>query len=174
MDTSGSGEHNLSLKLCLIAGLVIPDFFQNALLHKLQIDEKMKHHKIKIKLFRILVPILTLLLGSALLNSCYYDNEEYLYPTNSQQVTCDSISVTFSANIAPIFAGNCNGCHSTASHPNTDVITDNYASDTTYISRIWYSINHIGPFPMPKNGGKLSKCDIAKINQWRNLGMPNN
>ncbi|MEI6748813.1 MAG: hypothetical protein WCM93_06600 [Bacteroidota bacterium] len=135
----------------------------------------MKHHTIKRKLFSVLVPILTLLMGSALFSSCYYDNEEYLYPTNSQQVNCDSINVTFNADVAPIFARNCNGdgCHSSASAAGS-IITDNYAADTTNISRIWYSINHIGPFPMPKNGGKLSKCDIAKINQWRNLGMPNN
>jgi len=135
----------------------------------------MKRPALKRKLFHLFVPVFTLLAGSIILSSCYYDNEEYLYPPSGQKVFCDSLSPTYNTNIATIFVDNgCNNynCHSSASHPNTDVITDNYDDLIANIDKVWNSINFIGSHPMPKYGGKLSDCDLAKIRQWRNLGMP--
>ena len=134
----------------------------------------MKQQVFKRTIFHFMIPVLTLLLGSALLNSCYYDNEEYLYPKFGQQSTCDTLSVTYNLNIAPIFASNCNGCHSSAA-PSGNIITDNYKSLSTNIAKVTLSINHLpGAKPMPQNGGQLSTCDLAKVKRWRNLGMPNN
>lgn len=134
----------------------------------------MKGYTLKRKLFQIVIPVFTLLAGSAALSSCYYDNEEYLYPPSGQQTTCDTISPTYNATIAPIFASNCNGCHSSAS-PSGNIATDNFASLSTNISKVSLAINHLsGASAMPPGGIKLSDCDLAKIRQWRNLGMPNN
>lgn len=133
----------------------------------------MKGQSLKSKLFHILLPVLYMLAGSAILSSCYYDNEEYLYPPNGQQVTCDTLSPTYIANIAPIFASYCNGCHSSAS-PSGNIVTDNYASLSANINKVSLAINHLpGVSAMPQ-GGKLSDCDLAKIKRWRNLNMPNN
>lgn len=133
----------------------------------------MKHHSLKRKSFRLLIPLFALLTGSAILSSCYYDNEEYLYPTIGQS-KCDTLSVTYNANIAPILASICNGCHNSLT-PGGNIITDNHPDLVTNINKIWLSINHFpGAEAMPKGGGKLSDCDIAKIKRWRTLGMPNN
>jgi hypothetical protein len=137
----------------------------------------MKRHSLKRNLLHFLVPVFSILLGSIALNSCYYDNEEYLYPPSGIPSTCDTLSPTYAANIAPIFASGingCNGCHGTKSHPGTDVITDNYKDLTANIGRVWNSINHIGGHDMPKGGGKLTDCELAKIRRWRNLGMFDN
>lgn len=121
----------------------------------------------------MLFPVFTLLIGSTILSSCFYDNEEYLYP--GQQSNCDTLSPTYTANIAKIIANNnCNGCHSSASHPNTDVVTDNYGDLKTNIERVWQSINYFSAIHMPKEGPKLSECELATIGQWRNLEMPEN
>jgi mono/diheme cytochrome c family protein len=133
----------------------------------------MKRHVLKRKFFRLLILVFTLLMGSVILNSCYYDNEEYLYPANGQS-TCDTLSVTYNANIAPIFANNCNGCHNSAS-PGGNIITDNHTDLVANINKVWLAINHFpGAEAMPKGGGKLSDCEIAKIKRWKNLNMPNN
>ena len=134
----------------------------------------MKQYLAKKKVFHLFIPALILLLGSAIMSSCYYDNEEYLYPPSGQQFICDTLSPTYTATIAPIFAGNCNGCHSSSS-PSGNVVTDNHTSLSTGINKIWLAINHLpGALAMPPNGGTLSDCDLAKIRQWRALGMPDN
>lgn len=102
---------------------------------------------------------------------CYYDNEEDLYLGSSG---CDTTNITYSASVAPVFAGYCNSCHS-GSSPSGGLVTDNYNSVKANISRIRGAINHQPGFVfMPQNGGKLSACDLSKIDIWIRLGMPNN
>ncbi len=105
------------------------------------------------------------------LNSCYYDNEEDLYLGSN---TCDTTNVTYAAKVAPIFGGYCNSCHS-GSNPGGNIVTDNYASVKANITRISGAINHQSGFlAMPQSGGKLSPCDLTKIDIWIRTGMPNN
>jgi hypothetical protein len=133
----------------------------------------MKSPIFKKRFFSLLISVFALIMGSAFLSSCYYDNEEYLYPPGGQ-VACDTLSPTYALSIAPIFASNCNGCHGSAS-PSGNVITDNYADLNAKYDKIWLSINHLpGASAMPQGGGKLSDCDISKIRQWNNLGRHNN
>ncbi len=113
---------------------------------------------------------LTLLLGFSI-SSCYYDNEEDLYPGSS---SCDTSNVTYSKSVAPVFASNCNSCHSSGS-PSGNIITDNYSSVKANISRIRGAVNHqSGYSQMPQNGSKLPTCELTKIDVWINQGMPNN
>jgi len=115
--------------------------------------------------------VLSVLALSIAINGCYYDNEEDLYLGSS---TCDLTNITYSKSIAPIFAANCNSCHSGKS-PSGAILTDNYTSVKTYITRIKGSINHQSGFiAMPQNGSKLSVCDLAKVDVWITQGMLNN
>jgi len=105
------------------------------------------------------------------LNGCYYDNEEELYPGST---SCDTSNVTYSNSVAPVFAANCNSCHSSGS-PSGNVVTDNYTSVKANISRIRGAINHQSGFSqMPQNGSKLAACELTKIDVWINQGMPDN
>jgi hypothetical protein len=133
-----------------------------------------KSNRNKRKLINVLIVLSTLITGSSILSSCYYDNEEYLYPTSGTPV-CDTLNPTYTANIAPIFADNCNGCHNSAS-ASAGIITENHAGVTANIDMIWIAINRqpSEALFMPQGGYKLSTCDLAKIRQWRNLGMPDN
>jgi len=44
--------------------------------------------------------------------SCYYDNEENLYPELQQD--CDTSNINFAGGIQPMLAANCFSCHSNA------------------------------------------------------------
>jgi mono/diheme cytochrome c family protein len=79
------------------------------------------------------------------------------------------------AEISPIMAQRCNGCHSSA-NPKAGVSTDNYAG----LSRIvapgnsaasnFYKVIS-GPNPrMPKGGGKMTAEEIEKIKNWIDSG----
>ncbi len=116
----------------------------------------------------ILISALALTLA---ISGCYYDNEEDLYLGSS---TCDTSNVTYSATVAPVFAGYCNSCHS-GSSPSGNIKTDSYTSVITNITRIRGSINHQSGFQaMPQSGGSLSTCDLTKIDIWIRQGMLNN
>jgi hypothetical protein len=108
--------------------------------------------------------------------SCYYDNEEYLYPGNGGIIGCDTTNVTYSGTVAPILATNCNNCHNPAS-PSGGVIVNNYSDLLVYVNngRFWGSINHEqGYQPMPRNLPKLSECNLTKIKKWIDDGALDN
>lgn len=116
--------------------------------------------------------IITILI---LCSSCYYDNEEALYPT--YDISCDTILVTFSSDIVSMLASNCLSCHSNAAAAasGNSVRLEVYADVKANAVNIQSAIKHIGPLsPMPKNGGKLSDCLITKFDIWVRNGMPNN
>lgn len=131
----------------------------------------MEHPIIKSK-NRIVLAIFSLFLVFST-SSCYYDNEEELYPN---PVACDTTNVTYSGTVTPILSENCNSCHGSTS-PSAGVITDNYADLQTIVENGKFvgAINHLdGYSPMPKGGNKLSDCNLAKIEKWLDSGAPNN
>jgi hypothetical protein len=107
--------------------------------------------------------------------SCYYDNEEALYP--SYTTTCDTTNVTFSGTIAPVLNSSCLACHSNAaaSSSGNNIRLENYADVVAKIANVVGSIKHTGTFsPMPKNGGMLKPCSITQVDIWVRKGMLNN
>jgi hypothetical protein len=118
------------------------------------------------------VTFVTILIFTA---SCYYDNEEALYPQLSS--SCDTSNVTFSGTIAPILANNCLSCHSNAmaASAGNNIRLENYADVQSSKTAISGSINHTGSYsPMPKNGAKLKACSITQFDIWVKNGALNN
>lgn len=116
----------------------------------------------------LIIPALLLFLAT----SCYYDNEEYLYPANG----CDTTNVTYSGTIGSILETNCNNCHNPGS-PNGGVILNNYDDLKVVVNngRFWGSVNHEqGYQPMPQNLPKLSECNLTKIKKWIDDGALDN
>ncbi len=102
---------------------------------------------------------------------CYYDNEEELYPSN-----CNTDTVSFSADIAPVIGTNCLACHSTAANLG-GVRLEGYDAVKVWINngRLIGAVRRDPGFsPMPQNAPKLSACNISKIEKWIADGAPNN
>ncbi|MBE0678523.1 MAG: hypothetical protein IH592_07135 [Bacteroidales bacterium] len=119
--------------------------------------------------------LLFMITAITLLASCYYDNEEALYPSYS--TLCDTSNVTFSGTVAPILASNCLSCHSNASAAGfgNNIRLEDYPDVLSAATAIAGSIKHTGNYsPMPKNGGKLRDCSIKQFDIWVRKGMPNN
>ena len=107
------------------------------------------------------------------MQSCYYDNVEDLYP---QLLVCDTTNVTYSNNVWPIINANCTSCHGGGA-PAGNIRLENYndISSAANNGSLLGTIRHEnGWSPMPKGGGKLNNCDIAKIETWVNQGTPDN
>jgi len=109
-----------------------------------------------------------------LFSSCYYDNEEDLYPFYENN--CDTTSVSYSLTVKPILERSCVSCHQ-ASNPSGNVLLDTYdgvkaAADN---GSLYGSINHDdGYTAMPLGGGKLSNCSIAQVKSWIDNGSLDN
>jgi uncharacterized membrane protein len=92
------------------------------------------------------------------------------------QNMCDSTSFTYSGAIRAVISNKCQGCHSgTAASGGIDLST--YAGIKAKVTdgRLWGAVNHQAGFSaMPKNGAKLSDCEIAQIRKWIGSGSPNN
>jgi hypothetical protein len=124
---------------------------------------------------RLYIIIVTISIFSVFFVSCYYDNEEALYP--SLNSVCDTTNVTFSGPIVTIFNNSCYSCHSnnTAAAAGNNIRLENYADVKAMAVRVAGSINHTGSFsPMPKNGGMIKTCSIAQFDIWVRNGMLNN
>ncbi len=103
------------------------------------------------------------------LSSCYYDNEESLYPNES---SCYSPDVSFSLDIKPMIDAKCAtaGCH--VSGTGRVVLTSfqsikNIAVDGQLENRVLIQRD------MPPSA-PLSRCDQEKLQAWLDNGATNN
>lgn len=112
----------------------------------------------------------------SIFSSCYYDNRETLYPNE----TCDTTTVSFSADVVPILEANCYVCHSI---DEGETSGDGYILETydeltastdgvTLIDVIEWTPG--GAADMPKSGSQLPNCERAIIHAWINQGMLDN
>ncbi len=124
---------------------------------------------------KILILLLSLFAFS--IQSCYYDNEEELYP----QITdgCDTTNVTYSNNVQKIISSRCLGCHSDASYKDYGggVALEGYnnlkssADNGGLIGTITHNQDYSA---MPKGANKLDDCKIEQIKTWVAQGAKNN
>lgn len=117
--------------------------------------------------------ILLFILTIAALSGCYWQNEEDIFPAD----LCDTVDVSFSADVVPILANHCFSCHSNASAPvfSTGITLEDYEDVAAASDAIVGAINHEDGFPpMPRNADKLDSCLIMTIEAWVNDGTPNN
>jgi uncharacterized membrane protein len=103
------------------------------------------------------------------LYGCYYDSEEALYPEII--TSCDTVNVSFNGSVVHILESNCYSCHSgSTSSFGGGINLQDKSIVITNASKIKASISQTGSKPMPPSG-KLSSCDISRINIWIRNGM---
>ena len=105
-----------------------------------------------------------ILISIVTITSCYYDNEETLYPPTE----CMTTNMSYQADVSPIISNNCLVCHSAAAHLG-DIILEGYTEVKKYVDsgQLMGAINHEDGFsPMPSEAPKLDDCSIEKIESW--------
>ena len=105
---------------------------------------------------------------------CVWENEETLFP---EAEFCDTLNVSYSQNVVPIFANNCYSCHSNSNAPDfaNGFAFEDYEDASISGSSILGSIKHMEGFPsMPKGAEMLDSCSISTIEAWVNMGAPDN
>ncbi len=107
--------------------------------------------------------------------ACYYDKADKLYPNAS---ACDTAGMTYITHVKPIIKTNCldKGCHTTA-NPTDSIILETYANVKSIatsgklINALKYTAG--GSKNMPPTG-KLSDCEIQRVDAWIKRGSPEN
>jgi len=110
-----------------------------------------------------------------MLSACYYDKADKLYPV---AVSCDTANMRYSTHVAPLITINCLnlGCH-TSGNPSGGINLQSYANvmavipGDKLINALQYKTG--GSKNMPPTG-KLSACDVSKVDAWIKRGYPNN
>jgi len=132
-----------------------------------------------------IILVLIVLFITAGFIGCYYDKADLVYPssTTTNPVTptpgtCDTLVVRYNVEIKNILSANCYACHSGAATNGGGHKYDVYPGDLVTMAKngkLVLAITHSpGAVAMPKGGGMLSDCDIAKIRWWVKNGAPNN
>lgn len=90
--------------------------------------------------------------------------------------SCDTANVTYSTTIRNIISNKCQGCHSgSAASAGYDFSTYTGVKARINDGKLWGAVNHMpGYSAMPKNGTKLSSCELSQIKKWMDAGAPNN
>ena len=95
---------------------------------------------------------------------------------NNSCSECDTIDITYSANIQPLFAGHCNGCHG-GSSPDGGLDLTSWAVGNTIAmdGRLAGAVQHqSGYVAMPPGNASLQPCEIDQILTWIAGGALNN
>ena len=104
------------------------------------------------------------------LSSCYYDNYDDLA---TDVGVCDTVSMTYTMDIAPIMMQNCTSCHGGAA-PAGNIPLENYIDVKAVADNgsLLGTMDHAsGWSAMPKNQPKLDVCTISKVSAWINQGV---
>lgn len=105
---------------------------------------------------------------------CYYDKQEVLSPTAG--AICDTSAVTFSRSVAPLLSLQCYGCHSNGSAAafGDGIRLQEHADVKANLPRVLGAASWQNGFsPMPKNGARLSDCQIRILQIWSLNGAKN-
>ncbi|MEY2963685.1 MAG: hypothetical protein RL754_946 [Bacteroidota bacterium] len=111
-------------------------------------------------------------ISALLFSSCYYDNVENVYGTNS----CQSSVTTYSEDVSLILQTHCTACHGSAGTSgglNLEGHTNASASALSGSLMNRVQRNAGDALLMPPNG-PLSDCEQEKLRQWISEGAPNN
>ncbi|MBL0314618.1 MAG: hypothetical protein IPP69_02140 [Flavobacteriales bacterium] len=108
------------------------------------------------------------------LNSCYYDNEAYLYSS----VNCTDTTYTYTGRIKAIVDQNCAtaDCHA-GTNPSSNIGLETYdqvfdnMENGEFLCTIY---QNSGCNPMPKNASKLDACALDAFTKWKERGYPEN
>lgn len=124
----------------------------------------MEHLTTKRTVFYLLFGVLFLV------QACYYDVEQELYPSGG----CDTADMSYTNDIFPILQDKgCISCHGDLA----SLDLNGYNDLKIYVDngRLFGSINHDAGFrPMPDFQPKIDQCSIDKIKSWIDAGAPNN
>ncbi len=117
------------------------------------------------------------LISFAILIALYGCEHDPIEPDpDDDPVTCDTVDVSFTADIAPFFNPKCLSCHAGA-FPSGGIDMSDHAGVMVQVNngRLLGAVRHEQGFsPMPQGQAKLNNCEIALLESWVTQGALDN
>ena len=120
--------------------------------------------------------VFSLLILGFVIFACRHNPDEHVNPGSDpisppiDTILCDSSNVTYPGIVYPILEAYCISCHSGTTPAGALDFTD--FNDLAFVAQsgsLLGSIKHLPDYsPMPKDGDKISACEIALIEIWVN------
>lgn len=99
-------------------------------------------------------------------------------PPGTGDNNCDTANSQYMADVVPILTNNCYKCHGASSNTGSfGLVLEGYNNLKPYAESgtLIGVITHASGYPaMPKDGAKLSDCNINKIRSWIAHGIQDN
>jgi len=117
----------------------------------------------------------------ALLQGCYYDNEEDLLAEMNRENTvvapgdCDTRELSYSGFIQPLLDATCTGCHrqgSATKGVQLDAYT--FVQATAKSGQLVGVLKKENGYRLMPPSGSLDSCTIAQVEAWVRAGAPEN
>ena len=88
---------------------------------------------------------------------------------------CDTLAVKFATFVMPIVQNQCVGCHG-ATNPSGGISLTNYTQIKASVQtgKFWGSIKQLVGYSKMPVGGRLSDCELSKMDAWIKRGALNN
>lgn len=87
--------------------------------------------------------------------------------------SCDTLSVSFSADVKPMIDNACGSCHGNPLR--LDLSTWSAVKSAAESGRLMGALEHRPAYlPMPQGAPRWSDCELGKVRAWIRDGMPNN
>lgn len=112
-----------------------------------------------------------IIIATILVQSCYYDKEELLYPGSTAAVDCTTINAKFGADVQPLITSKCatSGCHDATAAGG--ITLENYAQISGAKDRV--NARSVVEKTMPSSG-PLQQSEVNIIKCWIESGALNN
>lgn len=110
------------------------------------------------------------------LTDCYYDKFDELHPLDGYTNSCDqNLAATYTASVNLIIRSNCVSCHSANVHSG-DIYLETYSQVKAVAAsgKLMGSILHQSGFVAMPPGVSIRSCEIQRLQDWVNAGMPEN
>jgi uncharacterized membrane protein len=107
----------------------------------------------------------------AVMQGCYYDKEELLYPGTNVPADCATVSAKFGADVSPLMATQCAtaGCHNSAAAGGLVLQTHAQISAAKEAVRQRAIVEKSMP-----PAGPLTPAQVNTLKCWLDAGAPNN
>lgn len=102
-----------------------------------------------------------------LFSSCQKENEETYFNKSATTVGCDTMYITFSKHIKPVFDAKCVSCHVGGTSGGCDL--DTYENSINYVTThqpVTKLYDYVKDIQNPHEGVIMDSCELKQLSKW--------
>jgi hypothetical protein len=113
------------------------------------------------------ISILVIMIFLVSFSACRKENEASYFNKNATTVGCDTMYITFSKHIKPMFDSKCISCHVGGSSGTCDL--DTYENSVLYVAShqpVTKLYDYVKDMQNPHEGVIMDSCELKQLSKW--------